>query len=297
MGGHPIFSVTTPIFNGKDFVNRCYALLTMQTCTDWEWVVVDDGSTDETADLVKQIDDKRVRLITYKPNRGRGYARSRALEESCGEWMVVWDVDDLYFPDRLAKINQARLEGYDYFCSYAVVVDNALQIKGVRGFHPASGGLPRYFVHPTLACRIELARCIGYDSSLRAGEDATIVLTLGKNYKGQFYEDALTIYQQEREVNLSKACASNKSQFLQIQRMYQNGLLKMGFGTYILMQMKWRIKLLILNFMRLTPSLYLQTLKTRSDGEIKQNYALPLERLAFIDSIRRIDFGSSKSLD
>jgi len=111
----PTFSVITPIFNGEDFVHRCYSLLSMQTFTDWEWVVVDDGSTDKTADLVRQIDDERVRFITYMPNRGRGYARTRALEAACGEWMVVWDVDDLYFPDRLEKINKARLEGYDFF--------------------------------------------------------------------------------------------------------------------------------------------------------------------------------------
>lgn len=284
----PTFSVITPIFNGEDFVQRCYSVLCMQTFTDWEWVVVDDGSTDKTADLVRQIDDERVRLITYMPNRGRGYARTRALEAACGEWMVVWDVDDLYFPDRLEKINKARLEGYDFFCSYAVIVDKDLQIKGVRGFQSPRKSLMLCFVHPTLGCPIDIARRIGYDSSFRAAEDATMLVTLPKNYKGQFYDDALTIKQESHEVNLSYAYAldCNTSQFQQLQQMYHKGSLKMSWWLYLDLNVKWRIKLLILNLMRLTPRLYLETVRLRPYGQKKPEWVLPPERIAFIEQIR-----------
>ncbi len=102
----PVFSVITPVYNGEAFVDRCYRCLALQTFTDWEWVVVDDGSTDHTAELVRRIADPRVRLTSYQPNRGRGHARLQALEASRGDWMVVWDVDDLHYPDRLARIHK-----------------------------------------------------------------------------------------------------------------------------------------------------------------------------------------------
>ncbi len=207
-----ILSVVTPIFNGERFVERCYASLKAQTFADWEWVVVDDGSTDGTAKALGGIHDCRLRIVRLPHNEGRGSARARALNEARGDWMVVWDVDDLNYPDRLARVNSARLEGYDFCCSYAVVVDNALRMKGVRGFEPAFRVLPRYFVHPTLACRTDLARDIGYDPALRAGEDLTLMLTLARRYRGQFIDEALMIYQEDREVNLDKAIASNESQ-------------------------------------------------------------------------------------
>ena len=67
----PVFSVITPVFNGTRFVHRCYSTLKAQTFHDWEWVVVDDGSTDGTANAVREIDDSRIKLISYSPNRGQ----------------------------------------------------------------------------------------------------------------------------------------------------------------------------------------------------------------------------------
>lgn len=125
----PVFSVLTPVYNGAPYIERCYASLAAQTFGDWEWVVVDDGSTDQTAELVRALNDPRIRLVSYQPNRGRGYARYESLAAATGDWMVVWDADDFYFPDRLDKMNRARLDGYDFFCSYSVVVDNQLRVK------------------------------------------------------------------------------------------------------------------------------------------------------------------------
>src|SRR3990172_6233328 len=92
----PVLSVITPAYNCAQFIRRCYFMLNQQTFTNWEWILVDDGSADNTAALVKEIDDERVRFFNYQPNRGRGHARSLALEKAHGEWMVIWDVDDVY---------------------------------------------------------------------------------------------------------------------------------------------------------------------------------------------------------
>lgn len=85
----PKLSVVSPVYNCESYVKCCYYTLENQTFTDWEWVVVDDGSTDNTANLIRQIDDSRIKLISYMPNRGRGYARSRAIEACSGDWIVV----------------------------------------------------------------------------------------------------------------------------------------------------------------------------------------------------------------
>jgi len=75
----PPISVMTVIYNGESFLRRCYRNLLAQTFTDWEWIAVNDGSTDRTEPLLRQIErrEPRLRIVTYAPNRGRGYARAR----------------------------------------------------------------------------------------------------------------------------------------------------------------------------------------------------------------------------
>jgi len=281
-------TVITPVYNGEKFVNRCYDMLKSQTFKEWEWVVVDDGSTDRTANVVRNIDDPRIQLISYPVNAGRGFARTAAINASRGEWIVIWDIDDMNFPDRLEKINEAQTGGYDFFCSYAIVVDNNVNVKGVRGFYRATKAFPKYFVHPTLACRTDLARDIGYSPIYHTGEDFTIMLVLAANYNGCFFEDALAIYQEDREVTLEKAISTNWSQLQQVRTLYKRGILHVGYLSYIIMVCKWYSKLLILNLMRITPSIYLKTVNMRTYGEIALDWKLSQERKLFLDTLTKV---------
>ena len=282
----PVFSILSPVYNSSAFVRRSYFTLASQTFTDWEWIVVDDGSTDNTAEIVQSIADPRIRFSRHTPNRGRGYTRNAALEASSGDWMVVWDIDDMYFPDRLEKINRARMEGYDFCCSYAVVVDNQLAIKGVRGFHPRSVGLPRYFVHPTLACRLDVARRVGYDPDFRIGEDAPITYSLDDNYRGCYLEEALMIYQEEAAVSIEKAIESNRMHLVQLRKMYRANLIKAGAFERLALVTKWRIKIAVLRLLGVFPGLYRLTLPFRSYGVTAKDWQLGPERAAFLERLR-----------
>lgn len=292
----PVFSIMTPVYNGADFIARSYAVLCEQTFQDWEWVVVDDGSTDGTADLVRKIDDSRVKLVTYPKNQGRGYARTVALEASSGDWVVLWDVDDIYFPDRLEQINAIRQQGgYDYFCSYSVVVDNNLKIKGVRGFLPANRIIPKYFVHHTLACPLKLAEQIGYDildGKGGPGEDTRIVLTLAAGYRGCFFDNALAVYQEDRDVNLTKSIDTNRAQSKALRELYFSGVLPKRRSAYLSMMFRRHVKLSILHLMRLAPSLYQWTVQLRSLGDTVPGFQLSAQRREFIERIRRMNTSS-----
>jgi len=286
----PALSVLTPIHNCERFVHRCYAMLREQTFTDWEWVVIDDGSTDRTAELVAAIKDDRIRLIRLPEHRGCGYTRMRGIEACLGEWMVVWDADDLYFPDRLEKMNQARSEGYDYAASYAVVVSNDLKVKSVRGFMPFKHFRKALvFVHPTMACRMDLAREIAYDD-LEWGSDFTIMLTLSARHNGRLYEDALTLYQEERLIYLRKAIVGNRSHWKQTRRLYAKGVLPMGLLEYLAMNVKWAAKLAVLNMMRLYPDSYNWSIGLRTQGRTDPDFALAPERWSFIQRLATRDF-------
>jgi glycosyltransferase involved in cell wall biosynthesis len=289
MDQRPTLSIITPIYNGADFVERCYRNLLSQSFTDWEWVVVDDGSTDSTAEIVREIRDTRVRLFSYKQNKGRGYARNLAISESTGDWIVIWDVDDLNFPERLETIEKARLQNYDYFCSYAVVVNNDIEIKGTRGFHNPSGCLPREFVHPTLALKKDIAEKIKYKITRGIGgpaEDARVIWTLSIKYKGLWFEDALTIYQEERDINLRKAIDTNKAHLQTLKELRREDVFESGHKYYLTMG-KYFIKIFILGIMQICPEFYLNFTDFRAYGQLRNNWKLSPEKVDFIKNNRK----------
>jgi glycosyltransferase involved in cell wall biosynthesis len=287
MNNRPTLSVITPIYNGADFVERCYENLLKQSFANWEWVVVDDGSTDSTAEIVRKIEDVRVRFFSYKQNKGRGYARNLAIRESRGDWIVIWDVDDLNFPERLETIEKARLQNHEFFCSYAVVVDNNMTIKGTRGFHEPSGCLPKRFVHPTLALKKEIAESIKYKITKGVGgpaEDAKILWILPLKYKGLWFEDALTIYQEERDINLRKTIDTNIAHLQTLNELKRERVLKSG-NKYYLTAGKYLIKIFILGIMRIYPKIYLISIDLRDYGLLKTGWQLSLEKIDFIKAI------------
>jgi succinoglycan biosynthesis protein ExoO len=76
-----------------------------QTLTDWEMIIVDDASPDETAEVVKRyLDDPRIKLIRSERNRGECGARNLALEAAQGEWIAPLDADDWLAPERLEHL-------------------------------------------------------------------------------------------------------------------------------------------------------------------------------------------------
>lgn len=101
----PRFSVVIPAWNVESWLPETIASVQNQTITDWELIVVDDGSTDGTAAIVKNVDDARVRLIS-QPNSGVSIARNRGIAESRGEFIAFLDADDLWSPTHLQRAQE-----------------------------------------------------------------------------------------------------------------------------------------------------------------------------------------------
>lgn len=118
----PKVSVALPVYNGADLVGRALESARRQTFRDFEILVVDDGSTDDTATVVARFPE--VRLIR-QPNRGIGATRQRLLEESTGEWIAFLDHDDELLPGMLETLLRAS-EG-------VVLVHGAKQVREVNG--------------------------------------------------------------------------------------------------------------------------------------------------------------------
>ena len=96
-------SVIMPAHNRETFIRDSIDSVLAQTFTDFELIVVDDGSTDTTAAIVKSYTDPRIRLIR-QPNQGVSVARNTGLEAAQGEFITFLDSDDLYYPEFLKTL-------------------------------------------------------------------------------------------------------------------------------------------------------------------------------------------------
>jgi glycosyltransferase involved in cell wall biosynthesis len=98
--GTPYFSIILATYNRADFLPETIQSILNQNFTNWELIIVDDGSTDNTRDVVKIFDDSRIKYF-YQPNSGRSKARNVAISRCSGEVISFIDSDDLFCTNKL----------------------------------------------------------------------------------------------------------------------------------------------------------------------------------------------------
>jgi hypothetical protein len=101
----PRVSIISPVYNAEKFIGRCIESVRAQTFQDWEQIIVDDGSSDDTEAVVRQVDDPRIRYIRL-PHRGLralGESYNTALNAARGELVAVLEGDDEWLPHKLER--------------------------------------------------------------------------------------------------------------------------------------------------------------------------------------------------
>jgi glycosyltransferase involved in cell wall biosynthesis len=96
-----LVSIMTPAYNAAEFIQSAIESVLAQTYPQWELIVVNDGSSDDTAQILKGFSDSRIRVIE-QANAGEAAARNRALDVSRGEFLAFLDADDQFLPEFLA---------------------------------------------------------------------------------------------------------------------------------------------------------------------------------------------------
>lgn len=118
-----LVSVIMPSYNTAEYISESIASVQEQTYADWELIIVDDCSTDNTDEIVKPfLSDKRIKYIKNETNSGAAVSRNRALREAKGKWIAFLDSDDLWFPEKLEK-QILFMKKYDYHFSYTNYIE------------------------------------------------------------------------------------------------------------------------------------------------------------------------------
>ncbi len=122
----PLVSVIMPVYNAEKYIFEAVNSVIEQTYTNWELVLINDGSSDLSINIIKEFKDSRIRLYENRENMGIAYSRNRAIDLSRGKYIAIMDNDDISLPNRL-KIQVEYLENHeeiDVLSGASMVIDS-----------------------------------------------------------------------------------------------------------------------------------------------------------------------------
>lgn len=122
----PLITVFMPVYNTEDFLKEAIESILAQSYSNFELLIIDDGSTDNSINIIESFKDKRIRLVKNKKNMGLPYTRNRGLELAKGEYIAIMDSDDISHEKRLENQLDFLLKNR----GIAIIVSNFKLIYG-----------------------------------------------------------------------------------------------------------------------------------------------------------------------
>lgn len=219
---NPLVSVIIPVYNGADYLRQAIESVLIQNYRNFELIIVNDGSTDATEQVVKAFDDSRIRYFS-QANAGPSAARNRAIRESQGRFIINLDHDDMLMPDHIAQL----LAAYDRYPEADMIYCNTMLIREdgapIRLQKRKAYDRPEdligdlfqagYPIIPflTLIRRSVFDRIGYYDESLKVAEDYDMLRRFAAaGLTARFYPGAVYL-RRNREESQSKTATPEKA--------------------------------------------------------------------------------------
>lgn len=187
----PAISVIIPAYNAEATIAETIGSVQKQTFTDLEIIVINDGSTDRTLEVLQKIPDPRLKVFSYK-NSGVSVSRNRGISQATGEYIAFLDSDDLWTPDKLESqltaLQYNPKAGVAYSWTYFMFEDEKLSF--VENSHCFEGNvypglLLTNFLHngSNPLIRKEAVESVGlFDPAIKSVEDWDYYIRLAKKW-------------------------------------------------------------------------------------------------------------------
>jgi glycosyltransferase involved in cell wall biosynthesis len=204
---NPFFSIIIPTYNRGKLLPKAIESVLNQDCNDWELIVVDDGSTDNTKNIIEKLceNDQRIKYV-YQDNQERSAARNKGIENSKGKYICFLDSDDEYLPFHLAtfqnEIKNKNLPKALFFSSL-IIFKNGIDIGHPIGILNTNDSIFDYlFTEGIYPCRVCIERSIFDQFKFRLDsvlvEDTILWLEIASKYPiFQILEKTVLYYQHE----------------------------------------------------------------------------------------------------
>ncbi|WP_318432662.1 glycosyltransferase family 2 protein [Photobacterium leiognathi] len=200
-----LVSIITPSYNSSDWIEKTYLSIKEQSYVNWEWLITDDCSSDNTLEIINLIcsSDKRVKFFSNKVNSGAAVSRNQSLSNANGDFLAFIDSDDLWVPCKLEKqIKFMQDNSVDFsFTSYELVDENGKSLNQIVDRHEIEFVTYEDMLKKkaTLGCSTVILRKSAFDDItmplIRTGQDYGLWLKLLKTGKSAYkINEVLTQY-------------------------------------------------------------------------------------------------------
>jgi glycosyltransferase involved in cell wall biosynthesis len=208
---NPTVSIILPTYNRAAFIGRSIETILSQTFRDFEIIIIDDGSTDNTAEIVtSMLGDNRIIYERYVGNRGAPCARNIGIRRSSGRYVTFQDSDDTWTRDKLMKQVRAMEEATQ---DTGVVYTGYYRLEGSRKIYmpvptsdyaKASEAISRLFylfvATPTALIRKECLEAVGlFDETLPRLQEWELWIRMCQRYRFQYINEALVMSHHQAE--------------------------------------------------------------------------------------------------
>lgn len=176
-GARPSISVILPVFNAEKYISESIESVLSQTFSDFELIVIDDGSTDGTYAILNSYlaKDKRIRLIT-RENKGLIATLNEGVDVSKSEWIARMDADDIALPDRFEQqVEAIRQTGVDicggWVKRFGTADNRIVKLQQTDNAIKKEMLFCSPFAHPTIMIRSRLLKQLRYNEAWKNAED------------------------------------------------------------------------------------------------------------------------------
>ncbi|HDR3900846.1 TPA: glycosyltransferase [Bacillus cereus] len=213
-----LVSIGLPVYNCEKTVLGTINSIISQTYENWELIIVDDGSSDTSLDVINSIKDARIKVYSDGENKGLPYRLNQIAKLAKGEYIARMDSDDLMHPERIA-VQIKYLQGnpnIDLIGSGAYIINEQEKVLGQRRkkdfkINPAEVLAKGLFIHPTVFGKTEWFRRNLYSEAYIRAEDHEMWVRTVKNSNFHILEAPLLFYRESAQVNLKNYKLSCKT--------------------------------------------------------------------------------------
>lgn len=266
---NPLVSVIMPVYNAKQYIKQAIESILCQTYKKFEFIIVDDASSDSTSKILKSFrkKDKRITLLRNRKNLGVSRSLNKAVTKASGKYIIRMDADDWSYPDRFELQIELMEKNPDVVVSgsYIEVCNSRLKTKYVRKYHHNDTDIRKHifryspFAHPATIWKTSVLKKEPYNETITTCQDYELYFRVGK--LGKFMnlnKNLLKLRLHDQSVSVVK----NDLQWKYTVLIRFNALLMLGYNmsrldkTYIFLQeicialLPVKLRFVLFNFVR-----------------------------------------------
>jgi len=221
----PIISVLMPVYNGEKYLKDSIDSILNQTYKNFEFIIIDDGSTDKTEEIIKSYSDKRIRFIKNEKNLGIVKSLNLGIDLARGKYIARMDADDISLPERFEKQvefmeNHPEVNVCGSWIEYFGARSGVW--KTLKSDAKIKVGLlfGSQLAHPTILAKKEVFVSYPYREEYKDAEDYHLWVLMSKDYTFSNLQEVLLRYRIHEDQISQKYLANQSKLSIQIQQLY-----------------------------------------------------------------------------